>query len=140
MQAPSDIVGFEAWLIKQKDGWTEYRVEGKRGGNNIAVKLEGIVSRDMANAMRGCEIGICESALPALEDNEFYWRDLIGLRVVDVKDRLLGRINSLFETGANDVMIVDKDEAEYLIPYTKSVVKKVSLEEGVVIVDWDIDY
>jgi 16S rRNA processing protein RimM len=71
---------------------------------------------------------------------EFYWADLIGLRVITVGGVDLGRIAQLFETGANDVIVVQGDR-ERLIPYIwQQVVRDVDLAAGEMRVDWDPDF
>lgn len=90
-------------------------------------------------AMNGQKIFIKKSDLPELPDGEFYWQQLIGLKVVnDVEE--IGVINSILETGANDVLVVkpgELDQADVLIPYTDQVVLQVDLEQGTMQVDWD---
>ncbi len=139
---PADILGYKTWLIQHNDNWVEYKIESKRSdGNKIAVKLAGINDRATAHTLRGSEIGIPEAQLPKLAQNEFYWRDLIGMNVVTVEGEALGTITSFFATGANDVMVVSgANEPEQLIPYAASVVKTVSVVDKRMTVDWDIDY
>jgi 16S rRNA processing protein RimM len=75
-----------------------------------------------------------------LTTGEYYWSDLEGLRVENLDGVDLGRISHLFETGANDVIVVQGDR-EYLIPYTwGNAVREVDLAEGLMIVDWDADF
>ena len=74
-------------------------------------------------------------ALPALETDEFYWSELIGLQVVDINGIEYGRIDQLMETGANDVLLVE-GESTHLIPYISDVIREIDLTEGVVLVEW----
>lgn len=68
-----------------------------------------------------------------LEENEFYYSDIIGCTVFDDEQQPIGRITSIFETGANDVWFV-KGDKEYLIPYIADVVKDVDVENKTVII------
>ena len=68
-----------------------------------------------------------------LEENEFYYSDIIGCTVFDDNEQPIGRITSIFETGANDVWVV-KGDKEYLIPYIADVVKEVNVEGKKVII------
>ena len=78
--------------------------------------------------------------LPALEQGEYYWTDLIGLKVVTGDGTELGVIERLFETGANDVVVV-KGDRERLIPYLPGqVITRVDLKAGEMEVDWDPDF
>ena len=85
----------------------------------------------------------------ALPKGEYYWVQLEGLQVVNLENETLGVVSHLFETGANDVMVVAPQTAsaqdaarakDRLIPYVAEVVKEVDLEGGVVRVDWGLDY
>ena len=85
-------------------------------------------------------------AIPDLEEGELYWFQLEGLVVKNSFGEVLGAIDHMLETGANDVMVVEAtndsiDKEQRLIPYLEDdVVKQVDQEAGVVIVDWDSDY
>ena len=81
-----------------------------------------------------------------LEEDEFYWRDLIGLRVCHKDGRDLGKLTSMMETGANDVLVVRGDGSsidtrERLIPWLPDdVVLNVDTAAGVITVDWDTEF
>jgi 16S rRNA processing protein RimM len=85
----------------------------------------------------GCEIGIRRDQLPGTAPGEYYWRDLQGLTVVTIKGELLGTVDHLIETGANDVLVV-KGERERLIPFVlDQVIVNVDLEKREIQIDWD---
>jgi 16S rRNA processing protein RimM len=102
--------------------------------------LESIDSRELAAQWVDHEIAIhCEQLLPP-NPGEYYWADLIGLRVLTEQGVALGQIERLLETGANDVLIV-QGERERLIPFlTGLVVKDIDLTQGLLTVDWDPDF
>jgi 16S rRNA processing protein RimM len=102
--------------------------------------LEGIDSRELAAQWINHEVAVrCEQLLP-LNEGEYYWADLIGLRVVTKEGVELGQVERLLETGANDVLVV-QGERERLIPFlTGLVVKQVDLAQGLLTVDWDPDF
>jgi 16S rRNA processing protein RimM len=77
--------------------------------------------------------------LPPPEENEFYWSDLIGLKVVNREGVELGNVDSLMESGANDLLVV-KGACEHLIPFVAAFVGKVDLAAGTIEVDWGEDY
>ncbi len=88
----------------------------------------------------GSEIAIARAQLPDAAPGEYYWADLVGLEVVTLEGRHLGRVDHLMETGAHDVLVV-KGEQTVLIPYVpEQVVLEVDLEAGRMQVDWDPDY
>jgi 16S rRNA processing protein RimM len=96
--------------------------------------------------LNGATLSVERQALPELESDEYYWYQLEGLTVVNLRNECFGVIKSMLETGANDVMVVKPteesiDDRERLIPYlSDSVVQKVDLDEGVIRVDWEADY
>ena len=80
------------------------------------------------------------SALPSTRPGEYYWADLVGLEVRTLDGVDLGRIEQLFETGSNDVIVV-QGERERLIPYIwDQVVREVDLDAGTMLVDWDPEF
>lgn len=111
--------------------------EGKKHGKTVIARLRGVTDRDAAAEYVGIDIGIARDDMPALEQDEYYWADLEGLEVWQVDGRLLGTVDHLLATGANDVLVV-KGEEEILIPFvTNEVVKDVDLATGVIRVDWE---
>ena len=103
------------------------------------VNLKGIDDRNKAEELVNFEISIASDALPELEDGDFYWHQLEGLQVVNLEGQLLGKVDHLLETGANDVMVV-KGEQERLIPFVmERVVLGVDLDKGEIEVDWEWD-
>ena len=104
------------------------------------MQLKNCNDRDAAALLTGTEIGVYRSQLPVVESNDYYWSDLMGLQVVTSSGRVLGRVDHLIETGANDVMVV-KGAQECLVPYIKGqVIESVDLEAGEIRVDWDPDF
>ena len=102
--------------------------------------VEGAVDRDGAAALVGRNIAVPRGRLPVLAEGDFYWSDLIGLRVRSLEGDDFGVVTRLFETGSNDVMVV-QDGKERLIPFLHGrVVKQVDLEAGTLQVDWDADF
>jgi 16S rRNA processing protein RimM len=134
------VLNYSRWLLSGKSGWREAKVaEGQRHGKTVIARLDGYVDRDQAAELIGTEIGIPRDELPETEDNQFYWSDLEGLRVVNRDGTELGKVAYLLETGANDVMVV-KGEQERLIPFVmEQVVLGVDLASGEIEVDWEWD-
>ena len=112
----------------------------KRHGDGIVAKLEGVDDRDAAEALDGCFIGAPRDALPATSAEEYYWADLVGLEVVNVQEQSLGRVESLIETGANQVLVVKDGERERLLPFVAQVVKAVDLAGRRIRVEWGDDW
>ena len=142
------IVEYNPWYLQQgghgKGAWREVRVEqGKRHARTVIAKLAGIDDRDAALLLTGSVIAIRPEQLQALQEDEYYWRDLIGLRVMNREGIELGTVKHLMETGANDVLVVRVDETgeEQLVPWTPGhAVIEVDLERGHILVDWDAEF
>ncbi|MCU7873521.1 MAG: ribosome maturation factor RimM [Candidatus Thiodiazotropha sp. (ex Lucinoma borealis)] len=140
--SPRDgIVDYKTWYLKQVGNWKQYKLTAGHGqGKGVVAQLDGISDRDQAAELVDCEIAIQRTQLPELEPDEYYWTDLQGLRVVNIEGVELGVVSHLFETGANDVMVV-KGERERLIPYTTGeAVQSVDLDAGILLVDWDPEF
>ena len=136
-----NIIQYTPWYVRTSDGWKEMKVaEGRRHGKGVVARLESYNDRDAASTLIGAEIALRRDQLPALEQGEYYWTDLIGLKVVTGDGTELGVIDRLFETGANDVVVV-KGDRERLIPYLPGqVITRVDLKAGEMEVDWDPDF
>ncbi len=114
--------------------------QGQRHGKGVVVKFAELTSREAAGLWTGATVGVARDQLPALPSGEFYWHDLLGLRVVGARGEMLGEVSSLLETGAHDVLVV-KGEREILIPYVMGeVVREVDLARGIMVVSWDPEY
>jgi len=100
----------------------------------VLIKLGGIDRCEDAEPFVGAEIGVVRSALPELEEGEYYWVDLIGLEVIKEDGSRLGRVKALFETGANDVLVVQTDGEELFIPAVDEAVSEVDLAKGRLVV------
>ena len=132
-----------------------FKQHPKGAGRGWVVKLAGYDDREASQTLIGRHIGIDRSRLEPLPEGDYYWLDLIGLSVVNLEGVVLGKIDHLLETGANDVMVVhsvpspaglyqrgmDKNtRTERLLPWTSDVVTRVDLDSGVMTVDWQEDY
>jgi len=136
----ADIAQYKTWKDPSYRAINVLRCREQAKG--IVAQLENIDDRDQAAAMTGLGIWVKESDLPVLPDGEFYWQQLIGLTVAN-SDKEIGVVQSLLETGANDVLVcksVVEGEAEFLLPYTDEVVLEIDLQAGTMVVEWDPDY
>ena len=112
---------------------------GESGGVLLA-RIAEIEDRDQALRWLKAEISVLRSALPALPIDQYYWNDLIGLRVLGTDGFDFGVVDSMLETGANDVLVV-RGTRERLIPYVpQQVVQSVDLAAGEMRVAWDPDF
>ncbi|HPC46570.1 MAG TPA: ribosome maturation factor RimM [Deltaproteobacteria bacterium] len=111
------------------------RVRSLEISNRRAIlALEGIDHISQVEMITGQILYVPREDLPALSEDEYYWRDLVGLDVVDVRGRRLGVVAGLFPTGSNDVLEVD-GHTRHLIPFTSGVILEVSVGSGRIVVD-----
>lgn len=139
---PRDNILVYSPLYLRTDGeWRERAMaEGRKHGQGVVLRLEGCENRDQAAELLGTEIAVRREQLPEAAPGEYYWADLIGLRVVNRDGVELGRIAEMMATGANDVMVV-AGERERLIPFTRGeAVSEVNLDAGFIEVDWDPEF
>ena len=146
-QPKENILTYSPWYLKCDGQWQEYKLlSGKVHGKGVIAQLAGCTDRDIAAELIGSEIAIKREQLAAPDSGEYYWNDLIGLLVKNLEGVELGKVTSMLETGANDVMIVHADgekgkKRERLIPFiTEEVVHEVNLEQGFMTVEWDPEF
>lgn len=140
-QPMQNILKYQSWLVQTGASWQAHKLEtGRVQGKGLVAKLVGVDDRDLAAEFLQLDIAVTRDQLPKLEPETFYWTDLEGLRVISKEGQELGKLDHLFETGANDVMVV-KGERERLIPWIRDqVVLQVNLDDGFIEVDWDADF
>jgi 16S rRNA processing protein RimM len=126
-----------ALLVCSPDGSeNSYEIDWvKPHSRGALLALKEVTSRDQAKTLVGAELYIQRARLPKLEDGAYYWFDLIGLKVYSSDDHYLGRLDSIIETGANDVYVVHKEDREILIPALKSVVRSIDIESKIMQVE-----
>jgi 16S rRNA processing protein RimM len=137
----SNILKYSPWFLEKDGHFTPMGLlSGKQHGASVLALLEGISDRDAAALMRGTQIWVDRKVLPAPAAGEYYWFDLIGLKVKTVEQVDLGIIVQMMATGANDVMVI-RGEREHLVPFVKErFVVEVNQNAGEIIVDWDPDF
>jgi 16S rRNA processing protein RimM len=103
--------------------------------------IDGYTDINEAELITNCELGVPRQELPDLEPGQYYWTDFVGMTVMNQTGDTLGVIEGLFETGANDVMIVKGIDRQRLIPYVlDDVIKNVDLKTRIMLVDWDSEF
>jgi 16S rRNA processing protein RimM len=133
----------QVWLSAEAVGseWHSFGVEQLRPhGSGWIAKLAGIDDRQAAERLDGWFIGAPRDALPRTASNEYYWADLVGLEVVNEQGEALGRVDSLLETGAHEVLVVKEGETKRLLPFVAQVVMDVDLADGRLVVAWGRDW
>lgn len=134
------LADYAEWYIKRGKDWQVYTVaEARVQSRFLVAALVGITDRDQALALKGCEVAVKRDSLPEAPEGEYYWSDLVGLNVVNLRGDAFGVIEQILEAGAHDVLEV-RGERKHLIPFVGQIVRHVDLAAGTVQVDWELDY
>ncbi len=104
--------------------------------NGFTARLTGVQTKEQADALKGVRLFVDRDVLPDLPDDEFYHADLIGLEVYDTGGALLGRVESVLNHGASDLLEVKPDHGEsVLLPFTVAAVPTIDLKAGRLVAD-----
>lgn len=121
-------------LIIGKQGETRKLLSCTPHKGKYLLTLEGITDINQVEKIRGESLYITRNQLENLGEDEYYWQDLLGMTVIDLQGQKLGEIVRIFNTGSNDVYVVDPVK-QYYIPATKDVIREVSLEDRTIRID-----
>lgn len=145
-ESVESLLDYPVWILRRDNDIKQITLTSCRPqGKALVAKIEGLDDREVARTFTGYEICVPRSELPVLEDDEFYWNQLEGLKVINQDQQLFGIVDHLLETGANDVFVVKPcagsiDDQERLLPYTQQCVQSVDLTAGEMHVEWDADF
>ena len=145
-----NITAYKQWWLEQSGSWKRWKVsDGRPQGKTIVAKLDGISTPEEAAVLIGSTIAVDRDQMPKLGRGEYYWADLTGMIVSTVQGVEIGPVIRLFETGANDVVVIadkreereDKGRVEILVPWVvPDVVTEVNTDNRTIIIDWDPDF
>ncbi len=125
---PADCRGLKTVLVGREGDFKEYAVESLTPrGKYFDLKLVGVDSLSQADRLAGLEIGVLEEALSERQKGEFFIFELIGCTVSDIRGMTVGRVRDVLSAGSGDLLIVDSDGAEILIPFHESICVEVDV-------------
>lgn len=143
----SVIFDYPVWTLRLGTSERQIKItESRVNGRRLIVQLDGIDTREQADALNGSEVVVPRETLPELEEGNFYWFQLHGMTVKNKDDVVYGQVDHLLETGANDVLVVKPnedsiDDRERLIPFVEEkFIINIDQMNSEIIVDWDVDY
>jgi 16S rRNA processing protein RimM len=117
-------------LNKGQNEFHEKKVVSIRShGSAYLLRLLGLNSIDQAEVFRGAEILIKKDFLSKKDEDEFFWYELIGLKVYLTTGQYLGVLKEIFPTGSNDVYVVGNQGREFLIPAIHQIVKEINIPQ-----------
>lgn len=131
------------WLGTEPEGeaWHSRGVaELRLHGGTVVARLEGVTDRSGAEALTGMYVAAPREALPDAGEDAYYWTDLVGMAVSNLRGEPLGQVASLMETGAHAVLVVQEGERQRLIPFVAPMVDKVDAAKRTIRVDWERDW
>lgn len=133
---PDDQTSFHEIFLGNGNILKLHRLErSRRSGKFVIFQLAEVVDRDGAESQVGQEVFVLKSQLPPLAPDEFYWHEMVGLRVVTDQGQDLGIVTSMIATGAHDIMVVTGPEkTECLIPAIKEIIVRQEKEAGVLVI------
>ncbi|KPV40224.1 hypothetical protein AN478_08860 [Thiohalorhabdus denitrificans] len=142
LDRPADLLRFDhLWLLLEGRRERRRIHDREEKGPRLVARIEGVDGRDAARSLLGTLLQVPRAELGGTAaSGEYLWADLLGLSVETVDGVPLGEVDSLIETGANDVLVVAGPDRERLIPFTEEAVPEVDLARGRIRVDWDPDF
>ena len=135
------------WLDKPSLRSVTVRSVKMHGGDVIAT-LVGMPGRDAAEALKGTGVYVSRAQFPSLEEDEYYWSDLIGMDAVNLEGEALGKVIDMMSNGPQSILRIEPvagaegtDKApERLVPFVDQFVKHVDLKAKKITLDWGLDY
>jgi len=137
-----NILRYTPWYIcDSQQNWQPLKLLNvEMNHKSILAQVEGYHEREDVARLTNVDIAVKREQLPALNPGEYYWYQLIGMRVVNQQGIMLGKVTEIMPTGANDVLVV-VGENRYLIPFLPDrYVIHVDDTQGLISVDWDADF
>lgn len=132
---PMALAGYK--ILMRQDGSAALTIASARptkGG--IVARLKGVDDRNAAEALRGLKLYIHRDSLPPPEEDEFYLADLIGLTVETAAGELLGKVKTVHDFGAGDLLeIQPRTGASWWLPFTREAVPEIRITDGKIIAD-----
>ena len=118
--------------LKRQDGSHALTItQGRPAKGGLVVRVKEVETKEQADALRGLRLYIPRDLLPDTEDeDEFYVADLVGLDVVSVEGEALGRVKSVHDFGAGDLLEIEPPQGpSWWLPFTREAVPEVSIAE-----------
>jgi len=110
-------------------------------GERVMVRPVGSEDRDAAGLMTGIDIAIPREVLPQPDKGHYYWSDLIGASVIDLDGFVYGAVDHLLDAGAHDVLVIQGNNGEWLIPFVlDSIVRDVDVRQKRIRVAWEREW
>jgi 16S rRNA processing protein RimM len=134
------IASYGQWSLVRNGAVVSVRVlEWKRAGQGVAVRLEGVQTREAAQALTGADVQVDRSLLPPTGPKEHYLHDLVGLEAVNREGVPLGHVEGFIDLPAHPVAVLRAGKVERLVPLVPPRLVAVDLAAGRLTFDWHPD-
>ncbi len=133
---PTDIASYGP--LSTEDGSRQFQITLTRPvSGGLGARIEGVKTKEQADALRGTSLYVARNRLPGLPDDEFYHADLIGLSAYDPGGELIGKVTAIYNHGAGDIVEISpvRHKSALLLPFTTAIVPNVDLAAGRVVVN-----
>jgi 16S rRNA processing protein RimM len=131
-----ELSGLRTLFVEQGGEFQEYQVESMMPrGKACHIKLRGVDSLSQADSLRGVEVFLPEESLIHFEGSRYYLFQLMGCSVLDLKGEVVGKVMDVLSVPANDLLVVDREGREILIPFHESICKQVDLAKKEIRID-----
>lgn len=126
----------ELWIETQQGCVAHQLKRGRIHKNRWIFQFSTIVTRNQAEELKGCRVLVADELLPPLEEDEYFYHELIGCQVIEQgSGDSLGVLKSVIQTGANDVYVIEFQHKEVLLPASPNVVKYIDTEKKIIEID-----
>ena len=135
-----NILEYQPWYFIDDGAYKAIEMTtGREQSKTIVAHVKGIDNKDQAGQLIGKSLYIDKDQLPQLDDNEHYWHELVGFRVINKDGIDLGVVDYLVDTGSNNVLVI-KGNKEHWIPYIEPYLVSIDKQNRVINVDWDENF
>ena len=133
-EEPLALARFRA-LMRQDGSPALVITTAREAKGGLICRCEGVETKEQADALRGLRLFVARDALPEPDEDEFYLADLIGLAVVDPAGAPVGKVKSVQDFGAGDILEIIPEEggATWYLPFTREAVPEVKIAEGQIV-------
>lgn len=134
-QPAENLATYRPWQLQRGTSWQPVDATVRPHQRGFVACIDGCADRDAAARLRGAEIAVAAELLPATDADEYYWRDLVGCRVVG-EDGDVGTVVRVFETPAHDVLVVESTQGTDMIPFVPEIVTAVDVVAKTIVANW----
>lgn len=135
-QLPLEIAAYGT--LSDKSGQKSFALSDVKLAKNIVfARITGVADRTQADALKGVELYVPRSRLPDLEEDTWYYADLIGLKALDLGEKQVGTVIAVHNFGAGELLELQlADDAQtIMLPFTEACVPKIDIKGGVIVID-----